>query len=90
MNKNDLNFSPVIIVIALTTIGVFSFWFPIALKRLVDKNVPRVDKYNEMGETRHNREEEFKRLLAKDNCPYNFLYHGDLFYCLFNYINHLH
>ena len=80
MNKGDLNFTPVIIAIALVTIGVFTFWFPIALKRLVDKNLPRVDKYNEMGETRHNPDEEYKRLLEKDTCPYNFLYNGEIFY----------
>ncbi|CAG8515043.1 15568_t:CDS:2 [Rhizophagus irregularis] len=76
MNKEDLNFSPVIIAVALITICVLTFWFPIALKRLVDKNLPRVDKYNEMGETRHNRDEEYKRLLGKDTCPYNFLYNA--------------
>ena len=78
MNKEDLNFSPVIIAIALIAIGVFTFWFPIALKRLVDKNLPRVDKYNEMGETRNNPDEEYKRLLSKDTCPYNFLYNGKI------------
>lgn len=81
MNKEDLNFSPVIIAVALITICVLTFWFPIALKRLVDKNLPRVDKYNEMGEARHNPDEEYKRLLGKDTCPYNFLYNGEIF-CL--------
>ncbi|GES83027.1 hypothetical protein RCL_jg19954.t1 [Rhizophagus clarus] len=76
MNKGDLNFAPVIIATALITIGVMTFWFPFALKRLVDRNLPRVDKYNEMGETRHNHEEEYKRLLQKDTCPYNFLYNA--------------
>ncbi|RIA81350.1 hypothetical protein C1645_700902 [Glomus cerebriforme] len=74
MNKEDLNFAPVIIIAASTTLCVFTFWFPIALKQLVDKNLPRIDKYNEMGETRHNPDEEYKRLLEKDTCPYNFLY----------------
>ncbi|CAI2166476.1 7591_t:CDS:2 [Funneliformis geosporum] len=76
MNKNDLNFSPVIIGVAIITICVFSFWFPLALKRLVDKNLPRVDKYDELGETRHNTEVEYKKLLMKDTCPYNFLYNA--------------
>ncbi|CAG8473103.1 3957_t:CDS:2 [Funneliformis caledonium] len=78
MNKDDLNFSPVIIVVAIIIICVFSFWFPIALKRLVDKNLPRVDKYDELGETRHNTEAEYRKLLMKDTCPYNFLYSGEI------------
>lgn len=87
MNKEDLNFSPVIIAVALITVCVLTFWFPIALKRLVDKNLPRVDKYNEMGETRHNPDEEYKRLLQKDTCPYNFLYNGEMFYLNKNQVN---
>jgi hypothetical protein len=83
MNKEELNFSPVIIAIALISVGVMTFWFPIALKRLVDKNLPKVDKYNEMGEKRNNPDEEYKRLLEKDNCPYNFLYTGKIIYFIY-------
>nr|CAG8491263.1 8510_t:CDS:2 [Entrophospora candida] len=76
MNKKDLNFSPVIIGIALVTISFMTFWFPVALKRLVDKNVPKVDAYTETGETRKNKDEEFIKLMDKDTCPYNFIYNG--------------
>ncbi|CAG8485008.1 15034_t:CDS:2 [Acaulospora morrowiae] len=74
MRKDDMNFSPVLIGIALLTLGVFTIWFPIALKRLVDKNLPKTDSYNELGEAVASSEEEYKKLLLKDTCPYNFLY----------------
>ncbi|CAG8529899.1 7731_t:CDS:2 [Ambispora gerdemannii] len=76
MRKQDLNFAFIIIPIALLNLAVLTVWFPIALKRLVDKNLPRVDKFNEMGEARKDIDKDYKELLDKDTCPYNFLYNG--------------
>ncbi|CAG8632361.1 6161_t:CDS:2, partial [Acaulospora colombiana] len=74
MKQDSMNFAPILIGVALLTLGGFTFWFPIALKRLVDRNLPRVDRYNELGEIIASSEEEYKNLLQKDTCPYNFLY----------------
>ncbi|CAG8623522.1 8765_t:CDS:2 [Cetraspora pellucida] len=76
MRKGDWNFSPVIIGVALVTLALLTFWFPIALKRLVDKNSPKVDEYNEVGEKIANIGGEYRKLLEKDICPYNFLYNA--------------
>ncbi|CAG8644902.1 29056_t:CDS:2, partial [Racocetra persica] len=78
MRKGDWNFSPVIIGVALVTLALLTFWFPIALKRLVDKNSPKVDEYNEVGEIIANKGGEYRKLLEKDICPYNFLYNVSL------------
>ncbi|CAG8784912.1 12733_t:CDS:2, partial [Racocetra fulgida] len=78
MRKGDWNFSPVIIGVALVTLALLTFWFPIALKRLVDKNSPKVDEYNEVGERIANKDGEYRKLLEKDICPYNFLYNESI------------
>jgi hypothetical protein len=77
MKKRDLNFAYVIIPVALANLAFLTIWFPIALKKLVDRNLPKLDNYNELGEARYDLEEEYKKLLKQDNCPYNFLYNGE-------------
>ncbi|CAG8491759.1 5235_t:CDS:2 [Dentiscutata erythropus] len=76
MRNGDLNFSPAIIVVALIVLGVFTIWFPIALKRLVDKNYPKIDRFNEAGEKITDEIKEYSKRLEDDLCPYNFLYNG--------------
>ncbi|CAG8460586.1 482_t:CDS:2 [Dentiscutata heterogama] len=76
MREGDLNFSPVIIGVALVTLVLLTFWFPFALKKLVDKNAPKVDEYNEVGESVADVDGEYRKLLEKDTCPYNFLYNA--------------
>ncbi|CAG8610899.1 10825_t:CDS:2, partial [Dentiscutata heterogama] len=76
MRNGDLNFSPAIIVVALIVLGVFTIWFPIALKRLVDKNYPKIDGFNEAGEKITDEIKEYSKRLEDDPCPYNFLYNG--------------
>ncbi|CAG8466098.1 26770_t:CDS:2 [Dentiscutata erythropus] len=78
MREGDLNFSPVIIGVALVTLVLLTFWFPFALKKLVDKNAPKVDEYNEVGESVADINGEYRKLLEKDTCPYNFLYNVSL------------
>ncbi|RIB14861.1 hypothetical protein C2G38_1972554 [Gigaspora rosea] len=76
MRDGDLNFSPVIIGVALVTLVLLTFWFPFALKKLVDKNSPNIDAYNEVGEMVADKNGEYRKLLEKDTCPYNFLYNA--------------
>ncbi|CAG8460770.1 38883_t:CDS:2 [Gigaspora margarita] len=78
MRDGDLNFSPVIIGVALVTLVLLTFWFPFALKKLVDKNSPKIDEYNEVGEMVADKDGEYRKLLEKDTCPYNFLYNVSL------------
>ncbi|KAF9170819.1 hypothetical protein BGX21_008404 [Mortierella sp. AD011] len=76
MKIQDLNFAYVIIPLAVFTLIANTFYFPLAIRRLVVQNLPRIDKYTEQGERRLDPDEEYKRLTNADNCPYNFLYNG--------------
>ncbi|KAF9348830.1 hypothetical protein BGX26_012794 [Mortierella sp. AD094] len=76
MKIQDLNFAYVIIPLAIFTLCANTFYFPLAIRRLVVLNLPRIDKYTEQGERRLDPDEEYKRLTNADNCPYNFLYNG--------------
>ncbi|KAF9080571.1 hypothetical protein BGX23_001953 [Mortierella sp. AD031] len=76
MKIQDLNFAYVIIPVAIFTLCANTFYFPLAIRRLVVQNLPRIDKYTEQGERRLDLDEEYKRLTISDNCPYNFLYNG--------------
>ncbi|KAF9316036.1 hypothetical protein BG003_002394 [Podila horticola] len=76
MKIQDLNFAWVIVPLAIFTLCVNTFYFPLAIRRLVVQNLPRIDKYTEQGERRLDLDEEYKRLTNSDNCPYNFLYSG--------------
>ncbi|KAF9111773.1 hypothetical protein BGX27_004459 [Mortierella sp. AM989] len=76
MKIQDLNFAYAIIPLAIFTLCANTFYFPLAIRRLVVLNLPRIDKYTEQGERRLDPDEEYKRLTNADNCPYNFLYNG--------------
>ncbi|KAG9068273.1 hypothetical protein KI688_011868 [Linnemannia hyalina] len=76
MKIQDLNFAYIIIPVAIFTLCANTFYFPLAIRRLVVQNLPRIDKYTEQGERRLDLDEEYKRLTNSDNCPYNFLYNG--------------
>lgn len=76
MKIQDLNFAYAIIPLAIFTLCVNTIYFPLAIRRLVVLNLPRIDKYTEQGERRLDLDEEYKRLTNSDNCPYNFLYNG--------------
>ncbi|KAG0348630.1 hypothetical protein BG004_004661 [Podila humilis] len=76
MKIQDLNFAWVILPLAIFTLCLNTVYFPLAIRRLVVLNLPRIDKYTEQGERRLDLDEEYKRLTNSDNCPYNFLYNG--------------
>ena len=52
----------------------YTIYFPFILRSLVHRYHPRVDPYNEAGETRTSIDEEYNRLMDSDKSPYNFLY----------------
>ncbi|KAG0204931.1 hypothetical protein BGX28_003273 [Mortierella sp. GBA30] len=76
MKIQDLNFAYVIIPLAVFALCINTFYFPLAIRRLIVLNLPRIDRYTEQGERRLDLDEEYKRLTNSDNCPYNFLYNG--------------
>ncbi|KAG0303039.1 hypothetical protein BGZ98_007044 [Dissophora globulifera] len=76
MKIQDLNFAYAIIPLAIFTLCANTLYFPLAIRRLVVVNLPRIDRYTEQGERRLDLDEEYKRLTNSDNCPYNFLYNG--------------
>ena len=57
-----------------------TIWFPVALRNVTKKSVPKVDRYSELGRARNNLEmdQEYRRLLDRDRNPFAFLYNGML------------
>lgn len=56
-------------------------WFPIALRNIIKRSVPKVERYSELGRARNDLEmdQEYRRLLNRDRNPFSFLYNGMLF-----------
>jgi hypothetical protein len=87
MNKNDTNLSPFIIALGILNLSLISFWFPIKLRKTVNKHM------NRFGFARNDKDEEDDN---KKN-PHKFIYDGTIFFDsnLFIYnnkflINHLY
>ncbi|EKM61097.1 uncharacterized protein PHACADRAFT_82700 [Phanerochaete carnosa HHB-10118-sp] len=79
MNKNELNYAPVLVILALISdYPQFTVWFPIHLYRVIVLVCPRVDRYTELGTKRSNSDmnREYQRLLHRDKNPLQFLYHN--------------
>ncbi|KAL1720708.1 hypothetical protein EV715DRAFT_196531 [Schizophyllum commune] len=76
MKKNEINYAPVVIILALIVVVFLTIWFPISLRRVIKQSVPKVDHYTELGRKRNSVEMdgEYRRLLARDNNPFAFLY----------------
>ncbi|TRM60170.1 hypothetical protein BD626DRAFT_408024 [Schizophyllum amplum] len=77
MKKNEINYAPVIIILA-SVVVIFvglTVWFPISLRRVIKQSV---DHYTELGRKRNSVEmdSEYRRLLGRDNNPFAFLYSG--------------
>jgi hypothetical protein len=53
----------------------------VALRRVIQRSVPKVDPFTELGRRRTENEmdREYQRLLARDNNPFAFLYYGTAF-----------
>ncbi|KIY64816.1 hypothetical protein CYLTODRAFT_357890 [Cylindrobasidium torrendii FP15055 ss-10] len=78
MKKNEINFAPVIFILALTVLITLTIWFPLALRRVIRQSVPQVDKYSGLGRkrSRADLDSEYSRLLERDKNPFTFLYNG--------------
>lgn len=72
------NWAPVILISSIISICAITVCFPIMLYRLVNGNLPHVDRYTELGRRRGAREEdrEYRRVLERDDNPVAFLYKG--------------
>ncbi|KAF9270191.1 hypothetical protein L218DRAFT_849990 [Marasmius fiardii PR-910] len=78
MKKNEFNFAPVVIVLSVITILFLTIYYPISLRRVIRKSVPKVDRFTELGRPRNSvdMDTEYHRLLARDTNPFAFLYAG--------------
>ncbi|THV07730.1 hypothetical protein K435DRAFT_772567 [Dendrothele bispora CBS 962.96] len=78
MNKNEINYAPALVVLSLIVFIVLTIWFPIALRSVIKKSVPKIDRYTELGRPRNkvDMDAEYHRLLARDQNPFAFLYNG--------------
>ncbi|CAG8671200.1 16927_t:CDS:2, partial [Funneliformis mosseae] len=70
MSKDGLNFSPFIIALALLNLGAISFWFPITLKKIVDRQMGR------FGFTSSKGTKGKEAIEDEDNYPHKFLFNG--------------
>ncbi|KAJ8514702.1 hypothetical protein ONZ45_g7784 [Pleurotus djamor] len=78
MKKNEVNFAPLIIIISFLAFAGLTVWFPIALRKVIQRSVPRVDPYTELGRRRNSgdMDREYHRLLSRDRNAFAFLYGG--------------
>ncbi|KAJ3779177.1 hypothetical protein FB446DRAFT_782719 [Lentinula raphanica] len=78
MKKDEVNYAPVLIILSATVVGMLSITFPIMLRRVIQRSVPRVDKFTELGRprTKADMDIEYHRVLARDQNPFVFLYSG--------------
>ncbi|KAI0082304.1 hypothetical protein K474DRAFT_1655685 [Panus rudis PR-1116 ss-1] len=78
MKRNQVNFAPLVVIIAIACVAGVTVWFPIHLRKVIQAVAPRVDHYTELGTKRSGSDmnREYQRLLARDANPLNFLYGG--------------
>ncbi|KAF5385209.1 hypothetical protein D9615_001490 [Tricholomella constricta] len=78
MKRNQVNYAPVVIILAAIVFIFLTIWFPIALRRVIKVSVPKVDKFTELGRPRNNiaMDGEYHRLLSRDRNAFAFLYSG--------------
>ncbi|KAF8078665.1 hypothetical protein FPV67DRAFT_1465988 [Lyophyllum atratum] len=72
MKRNQVNYAPVVIILAAIIFIFLTIWFPIALRRVINVSVPKVDKFTELGRARNSAEmdAEYHRLLSRDQNPF--------------------
>ncbi|KAI0348576.1 hypothetical protein BDW22DRAFT_1319309 [Trametopsis cervina] len=78
MERNQLNYAPAVIIVAIISFLALSVWYPIHLRRTIQMVAPQVDAYTELGTLRSNTElnREYQRALDRDKNPLQFLYHN--------------
>ncbi|KAF8641214.1 hypothetical protein AX17_000848 [Amanita inopinata Kibby_2008] len=78
MKRNQINYAPLLVILAVATLALLTVWFPLALRHVTKQSVPSVDKFTELGRRRNTTEldSEYQRLLSRDRNPFAFLYNG--------------
>ncbi|KAJ7706220.1 hypothetical protein B0H17DRAFT_919193 [Mycena rosella] len=78
MKRNEINYAPALVILAVIVLGFLTIWFPLALRQMIKQSVPLVDRYTELGRLRNSQEmdTEYHRLLSRDRNPFAFLYSG--------------
>ncbi|KAI0335198.1 hypothetical protein GY45DRAFT_1416939 [Cubamyces sp. BRFM 1775] len=78
MLRNQINYAPVIVILAVICFLGLTIWFPIHLHTTIRRVTPKVDRFTELGTPRSNSDmdREYQRLLGRDQNPLNFLYNG--------------
>ncbi|KAI0094840.1 hypothetical protein BDY19DRAFT_879427 [Irpex rosettiformis] len=76
MKRNQLNYAPIVLIVALISFFGLGVWYPVHLRRTIQLVAPRVDAYTELGILRNNTElnREYQRALYRDKNPLQFLY----------------
>ncbi|KAI0375073.1 hypothetical protein BV20DRAFT_960129 [Pilatotrama ljubarskyi] len=78
MLRNEVNYAPVVVILAIVCFLGLTIWFPIHLHTAIRQVTPKVDQFTELGAPRSNSDmdREYQRLLGRDRNPLNFLYNG--------------
>ncbi|KDR84944.1 hypothetical protein GALMADRAFT_1322109 [Galerina marginata CBS 339.88] len=78
MKQNEVNFAPVVVVLSAITFFFIAIWFPLALRSVIRRSVPKLAKFSELGRPRTSvdLDGEYHRLLNRDRNPFSFLYNG--------------
>ncbi|KAI0724627.1 hypothetical protein C8T65DRAFT_7352 [Cerioporus squamosus] len=78
MLRNEVNYAPVVVIIAIICFLALTIWYPIHLHRTIRRVTPKVDRYTELGALRsqNDMDREYQRLLSRDKNPLSFLYGG--------------
>ncbi|KAJ8083971.1 hypothetical protein PM082_002738 [Marasmius tenuissimus] len=78
MKRNEVNWAPVVIIISAIIIIALTICYPLSLRSVIRKSVPKVDRFTQLGRPRSqiDMDSEYHRLLARDNNPFAFLYAG--------------
>ncbi|KAF8632635.1 hypothetical protein AX15_001834 [Amanita polypyramis BW_CC] len=78
MKLNQVNYAPLLVISAFVTILFLTVWFPMELRRVIRRSVPKVDRFTELGRRRNTVEldDEYQRLLLRDHNSFAYLYNG--------------
>ncbi|KAH9944323.1 uncharacterized protein BXZ73DRAFT_39558 [Epithele typhae] len=78
MLRNEINYAPAVMILALTCFAGLTVWYPIHLYRTIRRTAPKVDAFTELGTPRSQSgmDLEYQRLLDRDSNPLVFLYGG--------------
>ncbi|KAG9222767.1 hypothetical protein CCMSSC00406_0004681 [Pleurotus cornucopiae] len=78
MKKNEINYAPVVIIMSIIVVASLTVWFPLALRKVIQRSAPKVDTFTDLGRPRNegDMDREYHRLLLRDRNPFSFLYGG--------------